>query len=94
MQYLKYFLIAFAAWNLVVFFIYGIDKLRAKKDRWRISEKTLLLLALFFGGTGALLGMGVFHHKTLHRKFQIGVPLLALLNYACIGAAIWLIYRK
>ena len=55
MQYLKYFLIAFAAWNLVVFFIYGIDKLRAKKDRWRISEKTLLLLALFFGGTGALL---------------------------------------
>ena len=94
MQYLKYFLIAFAVWNLVVFVIYGMDKRRAKKDKWRISEKTLILLALFFGGTGALIGMGVFHHKTKHKKFQIGVPLLTLLNYACIGAVLWLIYRN
>ena len=93
MQYLKYFAIVFAVWNLVVFLVYGIDKRRAKKEKWRISEKTLILMALFFGGTGALLGMGVFHHKTLHKKFQIGVPLLALLNYICIGAAMWLLAR-
>ena len=87
-------IIAFAAWNLLVFLIYGLDKLKAKAERWRISEKTLLLLALFFGGTGALIGMGVFHHKTQHRKFTIGVPLLTLLNYAIIGAVLWLISRK
>ena len=87
-------IIAFAAWNLLVFLIYGLDKLKAKAERWRISEKTLLLLALFFGGTGALIGMGVFHHKTQHRKFTIGVPLLTLLNYAIIGAALWLINRS
>ena len=94
MQYLKYFAIVFAVWNLVVFLVYGIDKRRAKKEKWRISEKTLILMALFFGGTGALLGMGVFHHKTLHKKFSVGVPLLALLNYALIGAALWLSYIK
>ena len=93
MQYLKYFLMVFAVWNLVVFVIYGMDKRRAKKDKWRISEKTLILLALFFGGTGALIGMGVFHHKTLQKKFQIGVPLLALLNYVIIGAAMWLLAK-
>ena len=93
MQYLKYFLIAFAVWNLVVFAVYGIDKYRAKKEKWRISEKTLILLALFFGGTGALFGMGVFHHKTLHKKFSIGVPLLALLNYVMIGAGLWLLTK-
>ena len=94
MQYLKYFAIAFAIWNLVVFVVYGIDKGRAKRDKWRISERTLLLMALFLGGTGALLGMGVFHHKTRHKKFSIGVPLLTLLNYAVIGAALWLIWRN
>ena len=93
MPYLKYFIIAFAVWNLVVFLVYGIDKRRAKKEKWRIPEKTLLLMALFLGGTGALIGMGVFHHKTMHKSFSIGVPLMALLNYICIGAALWLIYK-
>ena len=77
-----------------MFLIYGLDKLKARTEKWRISEKTLLLLALFFGGTGALIGMGVFHHKTQHRKFTIGVPLLTLLNYAVIGAAMWLASRS
>ena len=89
MQYLKYFLIVFAAWNLIVFLTYGIDKLKAKKDKWRIPEKTLLLMALCMGGTGALLGMGIFHHKTQHKSFSIGVPLMTLLNYVIIGVALW-----
>ena len=87
-------LIIFAAWNLIVFLVYGLDKLKAKAEKWRISEKALILMALFFGGTGALLGMGVFHHKTQHKKFTIGVPLLTLLNYAVIGVVIWLIHKK
>ena len=81
---MKYVAIALAAWNLVVFCVYGLDKDKAKKDKWRIPEKTLLLLAFFFGGLGAFLGMRVFHHKTKHRLFTIGVPVCLLLNIAAL----------
>ena len=94
LDYLAIAAIVFAAWNLIVFLVYGIDKLKAKKEKWRIPEKTLLLMALCLGGTGALIGMGVFHHKTQHKSFSIGVPLMTLLNYVIIGGALWLIYRK
>ena len=49
--------------NAVAFFVYGIDKLKARKGRWRISEATLLLLAIVGGSVGAWLGMKVWHHK-------------------------------
>ena len=81
---MKYVAIALAAWNLIVFCVYGLDKYKAKKDKWRIPEKTLLLLAFFFGGLGAFFGMRVFHHKTKHRLFTIGVPLCLLLNIAAL----------
>ncbi|MBO5516589.1 MAG: DUF1294 domain-containing protein [Firmicutes bacterium] len=81
---MKYVAIALAAWNLIVFCVYGLDKYKAKKDKWRIPEKTLLLLAFFFGGLGAFLGMRVFHHKTKHHLFTIGVPLCLLLNIAAL----------
>ena len=81
---MKYVAIALAAWNLIVFCVYGLDKYKAKKDKWRIPEKTLLMLAFFFGGLGAFLGMRVFHHKTKHRLFTIGVPLCLLLNIAVL----------
>ena len=90
MKPLYIFAIALAAWNFIVFLVYGIDKRKAIKDKWRIPEKTLLLLALFLGGTGALIGMGVFHHKTKHKAFTIGVPLLTLLNFACLAGILWL----
>ena len=73
---MKYVAIALAAWNLIVFCVYGLDKYKAKKDKWRIPEKTLLLLAFFFGGLGAFLGMRVFHHKTKHLSFTVGMPLI------------------
>ena len=81
---MKYFYIALAVWNLLVFGLYGLDKYKAKHDKWRIKERTLLLCALFLGGLGALLGMRVFHHKTKHRLFTIGVPLCLLLNIAAL----------
>ena len=81
---MKYVAIALTAWNLIVFCVYGLDKYKAKKDKWRIPEKTLLLLAFFFGGLGAFLGMRVFRHKTKHRLFTIGVPLCLLLNIAAL----------
>ena len=64
--------------NLLTFLVYGIDKRKAKKGRWRIPEATLLLLAVVGGSIGALLGMRVFRHKTKHKKFLIGVPLILL----------------
>ncbi len=66
--------------NLIAFALYGIDKRRAKQGAWRISEYTLLLVALLGGSLGALLGMRYFRHKTRHRKFRYGIPLILLLQ--------------
>lgn len=66
--------------NLIAFALYGIDKHRAKQGAWRISEYTLLLVALLGGSLGALLGMRYFRHKTRHRKFRYGIPLILLLQ--------------
>ena len=77
--------------NIVAFVVYGIDKRKAQKGRWRIAESTLLLLAFFGGAIGALLGMRAFRHKTKHRKFKILVPLFLVLHIALAG---WLIYRS
>ena len=56
----------------------GVDKYRAMKNKWRISESSLICIALCGGGIGSFLGMKIFHHKTRHRKFYILLPLLAL----------------
>ena len=62
--------------NVVTFFMYGIDKWKAKRSKWRISETALLTLAVIGGSIGAWLGMKIWHHKTLHKKFKFGVPLI------------------
>ena len=69
-------LIYFLTINVVTFFLYGIDKWKARRDKWRISEATLLGLAVIGGSIGAWLGMKVWHHKTLHKKFRYGLPLI------------------
>jgi len=87
---LQFFLGYLSAVTLLTFVLYGIDKYKAKHNRWRISEATLLLMALIGGSIGALLGMKVFHHKTQHLKFSIGVPLILLLQIALL---VWLWLR-
>ena len=66
--------------NVLAFVCYGLDKLKAKRNAPRVSERTLLLLALVGGGVGAWLGMLVWRHKTKHAKFRFGVPILLLLQ--------------
>ena len=91
---LLYYLIVI---NVVTFLVYGIDKWRstsgrllptgrkkAKQGCWRISEATLLILAVIGGSIGALLGMQVWHHKTMHKKFKYGLPLILLGQIALI----------
>lgn len=72
--------------NVIAFVVYGMDKQKAVKKEWRISEDTLIGLALIGGSVGALLGMRCFHHKTLKKKFSVGVPLILILQ---IGAIIY-----
>ncbi|WP_313800717.1 DUF1294 domain-containing protein [Cytobacillus sp.] len=68
--------------NLAGFYIMKADKAKAKKQEYRISEKTLWLVALALGATGMTLGMNAFRHKTKHLQFKIGLPLLALVDIA------------
>ncbi len=76
---MKYFLVFLLIANLITFIAYGMDKRKAVKDRWRIPEKTLLLMGLCFGSVGQLLGMKVFRHKTTKWYFWFcGMASLAL----------------
>ena len=70
--------------NVVTFFVYGIDKWKAKKSKWRIRETALLGLAVLGGSIGAWLGMKVWHHKTQHKKFKYGVPAIIIIQLALI----------
>ena len=80
-------IIYLVAINVVTFFMYGIDKLKAKRSKWRIPEATLIGLAVIGGSIGAWLGMRVWHHKTMHKKFQFGIPLIIL---AQIALVVWI----
>ena len=82
--YLHIALIYLAVINVVTFFMYGIDKWKAKKSKWRIRETALLGLAVLGGSIGAWLGMQVWHHKTQHKKFKYGVPAIIIVQLALI----------
>lgn len=77
-------LIYLIAINVVTFFLYGMDKWKAKHSKWRISEATLLGLAVIGGSIGAWLGMKVWHHKTMHKKFKYGLPLILIVQIAIV----------
>ena len=70
--------------NIATFFMYGIDKYKAKKGKWRISEATLLLMAAIGGSIGAWVGMRVWHHKPMHKKFKYGIPIILITQIAVL----------
>ena len=84
-------LLYLAAVNVVAFAVYGADKRRAKKERRRVPEKTLFLLAAIGGSLGAWAGMYAFRHKTRHWYFVWGIPAILA---AQIALAVWLALRK
>ena len=80
----KFVLLWLAVLNLLAFLLCGIDKWKAKKARWRIPETTLLLFAVLGGSIGAWVGMKVWRHKTQHKKFNIGIPVIIVLQILVI----------
>lgn len=84
-------LLYLAAVNVVAFAVYGADKRRAKKERRRVPEKTLFLLAIIGGSVGALAGMYAFRHKTRHWYFVWGIPAILA---AQMALAVWLAAGK
>ena len=71
--------------NITSFLLYGIDKFKAKKNLWRISEATLLTMAAIGGSIGAWVGMRLWHHKTMNKKFKYGIPLISIMQIALVA---------
>ena len=78
-----------AAINHIAFALMGLDKRRARRGAWRISEQTLFLSALLGGALGGTAGMHLFHHKTRHWYFRFGFPILLLLQLLAAGWLLW-----
>ena len=76
----NFILILFTVMNIAGFLIMKVDKNRAVKHQYRISERTLWLFAIFGGAIGCTLGMNTYRHKTKHRSFKVGFPLLAIIE--------------
>ena len=87
---MKYFLLYLLLINAIAFVLMLADKQKARKNRWRIPERTLIGSALLGGSLGALLGMYTFRHKTKHLKFTLGVPAILI---AQIALAIWIFLK-
>ena len=82
------FLVWFTAMSVILFFVMRHDKRLSHTHKRRISERRLFLLAIFGGALGGVLGMQIFRHKTQHKKFILGFPLLALVQW---GVTLWLL---
>ena len=70
--------------NVLGLVLFGIDKWKAKHDKWRISEAILLSVTAIGGSIGAWVGMKVWHHKTMHKKFKYGIPLVMVLQFVLL----------
>lgn len=81
-QYSTYYLLAI---NALSFILFGLDKYKAKKGKWRISEATLLMITVIGGSIGAWAGMRLWHHKTMHKKFKYGIPAIIIMQVCLVA---------
>lgn len=84
----------FAVWLIIINFISVIvciaDKSRAKRGKWRVRESTLWMLTFLGGGAGMYLTMRLIRHKTLHKSFMIGIPLIVILQIIAVFCIFYL----
>ena len=83
--------IVWACLNGFTFLLYGLDKLKAQRGKWRIPERTLLLFTWLMGGVGAFAGMRVFRHKTKHLAFRMSAAFGMVLSLAVMASASFLL---
>lgn len=93
-KFCLFVLVYFAAISLVTSFLTVLDKILAKKGKRRISEATLLTLAIMGGAAAEYLTMKAVHHKTLHKKFMIGLPVIIFLQAAVAGTIIYFVLKE
>ena len=77
---IKYFIFYFIIINIISLILMFLDKRRAIKNKWRISENTLMLVSILGGSIGGILGMYTFRHKTKHIKFKVGIPIILIIQ--------------
>ena len=87
---MNYFLVYLLLINAAAFLLMLADKIKAKKNLWRIPESTLMLSAILGGSIGALAGMYTFRHKTLHSKFTIGIPAILIVQ---VVALVYILFK-
>ena len=86
---LKWIALWLLFWSILDYVLMGVDKWKAKRNRWRVPEKTFFLVALLGGTLGAILGMYAFHHKTRHWYFKWGLPVILIVQLALGGWLYW-----
>ena len=84
METVIWIVVYFAAVNLLGFASMGIDKYRAQNHKWRISEAMLFFFAIIGGSIGSIIGMRFFRHKTKHKLFTIGLPIVLIIQILLI----------
>lgn len=89
MTYLWWEFFGIIAYNIIVMLVYGMDKWKARRNAWRISEKALIFLAFFLGAIGACLGMILFNHKTAKMKFRLLIPVALIINLCLFMLFFW-----
>ena len=87
----SYLLVLMAVMSVFLFAMMGLDKGKARRGKWRVSEKTLFVFALLGGALGGTAGMFLFRHKTKHWTFRLGFPLLAAAQLALLA---WLYLKQ
>lgn len=79
--------------NVAGFILPAVDKRRAKKDKWRIKESTLFLISALGGSVAMYISMRLFHHKTKHKRFMIGIPVIIVLQLGAVFA-VWYFFIR
>lgn len=95
LSFILYILISYLVIvGIISFIIVPVDKHKAQADKWRVKESTLFLLSAIGGAVPMYISMQLFRHKTKHKSFMIGIPLIFLCHLIIAGAAYWFLFVK